>query len=417
VPLARYEDGSAAILEREVGPGRLFALGIDVGALALTGYNNREEGIARAYVNAYEPLTDVFWRFLRQVYREGEPAAVTLGPVPGGRELAVVLTHDIDSGPFFPNMLAYAAYERGQGIHATYFVQTKYVRDFSDEAFFTARTVPAVQQLAAWGMEVASHTVCHSHQFTHFPLGTGDERYPAYRPRVETMDRTSGGTVLGELRVSRFLLDGFIRPGAVCSFRPGQLLNPRTLPQALAATGYRFSSSVTANSSLTHLPFQLNHDREAETEVGIYEFPITIEDLETPPMLERLPQALALAGQLRRQGATCVILIHPDDLGSRFQFEQAFVAGVKDYAWFGALSEFGEWWAARDAVGVDLTRGDGVATVTLEAPRGLAGLTLQVPPQWRFECSSPTGLAVTHTSSKAVIGMAQGRAELVFTTR
>jgi hypothetical protein len=53
-PLAHYEDGTAAITHKSYGAGQAYAFGLDLGSLLQTGYNNREEGIARSYVNGYE---------------------------------------------------------------------------------------------------------------------------------------------------------------------------------------------------------------------------------------------------------------------------------------------------------------------------------------------------------------------------
>ena len=36
-------------------------------------------------------------------------------------------------------------------------------------------------------------------------MGDGTERYPDYHPFVANQETTTGGTILGELRVSRFL--------------------------------------------------------------------------------------------------------------------------------------------------------------------------------------------------------------------
>jgi hypothetical protein len=91
---------------------------------------------------------------------------------------------------------------------------------------------------------------------------------------VKNRNATSNGTILGELRVSKFLLEHFSEQGLM-SFRPGELSNPVALPQALQAAGYRYSSSTTANNSLTHLPYQLNYDRLNDTEMDVFEFPVT----------------------------------------------------------------------------------------------------------------------------------------------
>src|SRR5262249_32637616 len=140
------------------------------------------------------------------------------------------------------NAVEYARIEQGYGLAGTYFIQTKYVRDWNDDIFFNRAGVEYLKQLRQLGMELGSHSVSHSAMFSRFPLGTGDERYPAYRPFVKERFVTVNGTVLGELRVSRFLLDSLLPGQRTVSFRPGHLQYPFSLPEALAATGYRFSS-------------------------------------------------------------------------------------------------------------------------------------------------------------------------------
>ena len=95
-PLAVYEDGTAAILLRPWEAGYACALGFDPGYLLTIGYHNREEGIARAYVNQFEPSLDVLLRLFKELYTATAPLPVTLGTVPFGRKLPVVITHDVD---------------------------------------------------------------------------------------------------------------------------------------------------------------------------------------------------------------------------------------------------------------------------------------------------------------------------------
>jgi hypothetical protein len=95
-----------------------------------------EEGIAESYDNRFDPLLDVVLRMLKEIYRTSEPNAVTLGTVPYHRSLSVLLTHDIDASIAMANSLRYAEFERSQGITGTYFIQTKYIRDYNDDIFF-----------------------------------------------------------------------------------------------------------------------------------------------------------------------------------------------------------------------------------------------------------------------------------------
>ncbi|HEY4556125.1 MAG TPA: polysaccharide deacetylase family protein, partial [Lysobacter sp.] len=247
-----FDDGSAAVT-CERGRGVACLMGLDLGRLAQLGMDGRAEPINRRFVNGYEPSLDVLFRWVRDFYVEHEPMPWLLSRVPGDRAVAIVLTHDVDYGPAVDNARAFAEALAARGVGGSFFIQTKYRRDYNDRAFFDPAAVGTLAALRARGMELASHSVAHSRVFDTFPAGRGDERYPQYRPSVRNREVTVDGTVLGELRVSKFLLDT-LADADVASFRPGYLANPFALPQLMHAAGYRFSSSLTANRTLTHLP-------------------------------------------------------------------------------------------------------------------------------------------------------------------
>jgi hypothetical protein len=380
--LGRYPDGLAAVTVKSYGRGAAYALGIDLGTLLLKGYNNRADEITTSFNNRFDPTLDVRLRLLKSIYETGNPDAVTLGTVPFDKSLSVILTHDVDFTDSMANAVAYAEYEHNQGIAGTYFIQTKYIRDYNDDVFFDDAGVRHLRRLVELGMELGSHTVAHSKVFNMFPMGTGEERYPTYQPFVKDRRTAFGGTILGELRVSKFLVEHFSGQAPMVSFRPGELSYPFGLPQALAMTGFRYSSTSTANNSLTHFPYQLMYDRLNESEVPVFEFPITLEDEERPPLGQRLPEAVRLAGQIARYGGSMVVLIHPNILGHKLEFERGFVEAVKDFSWFGSLKQFGDWWAARNEVQIDVERRERRAAIRLNAPRPLAGLVLDVPAGW-----------------------------------
>ena len=413
-PLAVYEDGRAAITHKSYGTGQAYAFGLDLGFLLQTGYSNREEGIARSYVNEYEPTLDVLLRLVEGIYRNGQRNAVTLATVPGDKSLAVMITHDLDYTQSVLNSRSYADFEQSNGVRATYFIQTKYIRDFNDAVFFNEQGVALLRELAGRNIEVASHSVSHSRVFHRFPMGNGNEQYPSYRPHVVDKVTTRDGSILGELRISKFLLENLLGRREILSFRPGHLSNPYVLPEALVATGFRFSSSVTANNSLTHLPFQLNYGRTQLAETEIFEFPVTIEDEALPPMAERLPEAIDLARKLSRYGGCYVVLIHPNTLGHKLGFERGFVKAVRDFSWFGTLSEFGQWWSARNNVGVDVTGGGEHWTVHLDIPEPMVGLTLRVPGSFQFEASRPADVVVTQNQERVLLHKAAGKVDLIF---
>jgi peptidoglycan/xylan/chitin deacetylase (PgdA/CDA1 family) len=402
-PLAKFEDGTGAIIGRDFELGHAYAFGFDIGQLIHIGYSNRGESIARDYVNAYEPTIDIVLRLIRAIYLRDEPEAVLLGTVPFGKALTVLVTHDIDYSRSVKNALDYARLENQYGIPATYFLQTKFVKDYNDITFFNPENMKDISSLVDLGMEVGGHSVAHSRQFAQFPMGTGQETYPHYQPFVKNLESTSGGTILGELRVSKFLIECCTGEDQVVSFRPGVLSNPDTLPQALQATGYRFSSSVTANNSLTHLPFQLTTDRRSRSETPIFEFPVTIEDEESPPMDQRLGEALTLAEKISTYGGMFNILIHPDVLGEKIEFLKGFLNEWKDRAWFGSMQEFGSWWSVRNNIRLTSNIKGRQASLTLRFSDSINGLTLQAPATWRMVSVEPNTIKATQTDTIIVI--------------
>lgn len=412
-PLAVFEDGTAAITQKANGRGRAYAIGLDLGFLLLKGYNSRADEIVHTYNNQFDPTLDVWLRLLKSIYRSAQEGAVTLGTVPFGKSLSVMLTHDIDFTQSIKNAVDYAEYEKSQGLVATYFIQVKYIRDYNDDIFFNDEGVRYVARLAELGMELGSHTIAHSNGFNRFPMGTGREAYPSYVPFVKDRMTAYNASILGELRVSKFLIEHFSSQ-TVVSFRPGELSNPFGLPQALRATGYLYSSTATANNSLTHLPYQLNYDRLTNSEVEVFEFPITIEDEELPKMGDRLPQALEVARQVSRYGGLCVVLIHPNILDHKLAFEKGFVEGVRPYAWFGSVSQFGQWWGARNSVQVDVEKVGPAYVVKLEIPQPLPGLTLEVPEGWTLDRGRSNPVPIDQAGRFVILQQAVGPMALRF---
>jgi len=415
-PLAVYEGGEAALIQNFYKKGRALAFGWDIGFLFEKGYSNREENIARSYVNDYEPTLDVILRTLKKIYQQTGPEAVTLHTVPFGKSLSVLITHDIDFTASLFNSVKYAEYEEKQKIPATYFIQTKYVEDYNDKYFFHDEGAALLSQLEKKGMDLASHSVSHSRTYSKFDMGNGKEKYPDYKAFVKSKKVTLGGTILGELRVSKFLIENFTDQTEVVSFRPGHLSNPYALPQALMAAGYRYSSSVTANNSLTHLPFQLSYNRESKAEIPIYEFPVTIEDEAAKNPAKWLQQSLIVANKLKTYGALCVVLIHTDVLKHKLNFEKEFVKAVRSFSWMGTVREFGSWWVARDKVALDVRKENQKIIVELNLPHLMEGLTLLTPENSQLRSVSPSNVRVVQQKNFLIIKKAQGKLKLTLWT-
>lgn len=375
--LARYDDGAAAVVCRTV-VGRACLMGVDLGALAERGMNGRGEAIGRMYVNGYEPSVDVLFRWVRDFYVGSEPMPWLISTAPPGKTASIVLTHDVDFTRSVTNTPLYADMLQKHGVKATFFVQTKYVKDWNDDIFFNDSTVPLLRGLKDAGMELATHTVAHSRDFKNFPMGDGAEAYPKYRPFVIDQVHARGGTVLGEVRVPKFLLEN--QTGVpVVSFRPGHLSYPPGLPQALAASGYSYSSSLPADSALTHLPYQTSFNRADTALEPIFEFPVTIED-EAPPVLsQRFDAAQQVIGAIARDHGVAVIMIHPDIAGQKLEFERRLIEAWQSRAWIGSLRDFGSWWRGRDQLATEVIQENGRWILEVHAGAVAANVDVILP--------------------------------------
>jgi peptidoglycan/xylan/chitin deacetylase (PgdA/CDA1 family) len=395
-PVAVYEHGTAAItmnlFESAEGVGHAYAVGIDIGHFILRAHNGRYFNAADTYVNAYQPKVDTLLRFIAQVYREGESNALLLSPTPAGKEVTILMTHDIDFTPSIVNAPVYAEVEQAAGVPATYFIQTKYVRDYSDDYFLDAERSMYLRTLAAMGMEIASHSVAHSRVFDTLEAGSGAERYPEYRPFVQQVLQVRGASIGGELRVSKFLLEE-LSGTPVTAFRPGHLAHPDSLPQMLHATGYLYSSSMTANEALTHLPYRAMYDRGYALPTPIWEFPVTIED-EEGILGDRINAAIELTRNIARYRGLVNVLVHTDSTDHKLDFTREYIAAFRDTAWFGTVSGFGQWWEARDSVAIAVTAAtdDQPATVRVSVDGSIDGLTLELPEGWTYlNLNGPAG--------------------------
>lgn len=386
-PIATYDDGSAAItynfFNSGGGVGHAYAVGFDFGHYIMRAHNARFFRLAGSYVNDYQPKIDSLLRFIAKVYREGDDEAIELMSVPFNKEFTALLTHDIDFNRSILNVAAYADMEHSLGVPATYFIQTKYVTDYNDSRFFDLSSESILKTIEQQGMEVASHSVSHSNEFQNMIIGNGAETYPDYRPFVVDFETETGGSIAGELRVSKFLLETFSEQNIV-SFRPGHLSLPQKLPEMLRATGYKFSSSITANSALTHLPYRSTFARGYDSEIDIFEFPITIED-EYGRLGDRLDEAIELANRIGRHGGVVNILIHTDLLDHKLEFERGFITEFSNRAWFSTVRDFGNWWAVRDSAVISVESLDtDRRRVVLDVDGTIEGLGIRIPSNWTY---------------------------------
>ena len=376
-PLATYEDKSAAITQKFYGNGNAFAFGFDIGFLILKGHNIRHQDFNRSPANNFEPTIDVILRLIKNIYLQSDRNASYICTVPYNKSLSVCITHNINFRKALEDAAVFAEEEKKMNIHSTYFIQTRYVRDSRTRIFNSDEDFESLNKIANMGMDIQSNSVSGSPMFDQFEQGTGTEVYTNYKPYVLAWEKTYNGSIYGEMRVSRFLIDHFVPTNKTSAFRSHHLYTPFTYPQNLLASGYRFSSSVLANAALTHLPFQLNYNREYDSELPAFEFPVTDDDEYPPFNTSRAQSSIALAKKISQYGGCFIGQVHPNAYG--LQVEKEFVKALKDEAWFGTINDFGLWWAARNEVTLDVFYTDARRVVTIYVPKRMEGLSIMLP--------------------------------------
>jgi hypothetical protein len=377
--LAHFDDGSAALLTNSVGKGKVYLLGLSLLDVVLRNQNNRDYEAQRHYVNAFEPGADVWLLVLRAWYEAYGQDWVRLATISGGQRSALLLSHDVDWENSFAPGFDFAHVEEANQASSTFFIQTKYVDDANSKAFFFAANLDIVRQLKARGATVGSHSIIHSRGFNKFELGSGHETYPSYQPRGLGFDTASGATVFGEVRVSKGLLDGEIPGQDTIFFRAGHLRVPVSLPEALERSGYQFDSSFTADDVLSNFPFALPRDLGFEEDSDIYEFPVTIEDEESPGFAKRVPQALEVILANAENEAVSVLLIHSNESSLKAAAEQDLLRQLPPDIIKTDMLTFAKFWRARDHIHWSLNPTSVPTEVLLqvESDESVIGLTFE----------------------------------------
>jgi hypothetical protein len=401
--LAQYGNNKSAIISNNFGKGKSFAIGLDLGEILTKSFKGIQPELKIINSGQVNFGGDPFLHFIKNIYRHYEPNAVTAEISPFNKSLTVAITHDLDCLSSIENAVEYANYENSQNIKTTYFILTKYIRDYIDFDFYESKTIPVVKELKKIGMEIASHSVCHSYVFDDFIMGTGEEQYPSYQPYVVNLHTTIGGSILGELRVSKYLLEDLSEN--VISFRAGYLSFPKLLPQALSSCGFSFDSSFSIERSWTYLPFQLFNSKDDNFLTNIVEIPITFQDHLTPRLSKRLEEAIKLAEKISINGGLFVLLIHPTIFGEKFRFEKKFIKAVRHYSWFDSISEIGHFWLARSKIQLDVIDNFSKKTLLIHSEESIKGLTIQIPKRWKLEENfDKNNLEIVQINDKIVIG-------------
>jgi hypothetical protein len=459
---------SAAIVKHQPSGanGHVYSFGMDLGYLFIQA-QNEGGGYSPWYDGHYYPGYDIGTRVIKNIVTTG-PHFVSLWSVPYNKGLAFTTTWDIDTYVSYPHGQGIAAAAQDRGAAGNLNLHTKYITDAYETAYFQYG-VPYIYQISGFRVapdghpfiDFGSHTVSHSPNAAEFDYGTLEERFiqgskAGYAPVIHQCGPnadgtptngevcTKGGTsglsfytsdasASGEVRVSTWLirhilLDELKTGYNMTTYRPGNLAWSRYQASHCVANGIIGGSSCSGNSHLTHLPFQVTHNRESFEELPYFEFPLQWSDGDGNMSSADFPGSdfsnqIIYIKKMARYGGHYNILIHPSDaLFDKIQIQRALHDTVRPFAIFFNQTGMASWWTNRDRAVVDITAADNSsATMTVRLDGTTEGLTLQVPLNYAFQ-SATDSLSVCQQlsydqSTNAVVlrNTAKGLYTLTFT--
>ncbi|MDD2828867.1 MAG: hypothetical protein PHW18_04760 [Sulfuricurvum sp.] len=385
ITLARYEDGNAAAIRYTYKKGDITLIGISSYDLRLRNLVGRDYNANHHYCNDFEPLSDYLSLFVKGMYESTFPIGVTLHTAPHGYQSTLLITHDIDYRySIEEGVKKFAETEIREHTPSTFFIQTKYLTDDKDIAFFTPKTTHIFPWLIKNGFEIGSHTVIHTRNFNKLPIGTCKESYPEYQPiSFNDTEDHNNPTLCGELKVSKELIDG-MKGGKVASFRSGELLYHKELPTIMEQLEYQQGSNFSAEDVLSYFPYRYPYDKYTlNLESKIFEFPLSYEDEMLPPLIFRLNKAIQLFTKLHNNGAVFVLLIHPDCTWWKLKnldlsFEEKFLHALPNDVWRTTMSQAGDFWHFRDTLNWNYQYQGNHLIITTNAPADFKGITFTV---------------------------------------
>ena len=346
--IARFPDTrEAAMTRRDLGAGRVYALGADLRDLVVRPQAGRSFDAARAPSNALEPAADVWPLIFRAWYEAYTPGWVRLRSLPADASGLLLLSHSIESGVATSAARSWAVWESSRGVRATWFVQTNDSDSSQPPPFYDTSLASLLRAIRARGGELAAHTVVHDPAFDVLPHGNGIERRHDYRPAADA-GAVWGTTQSGEVRVPKEILEKDVPGAAIAGFRAPALQFPDMLEQLLTASGYSWDSSPSAARMLTHFPFLLTRGRGMERAGRIVELPMTFED-ELPVKDAAPPTADAILRVVREiADDEGVVVWQSRPSPETFPRLAAVLDGLPAGTRVEPLGEAARWWSARE---------------------------------------------------------------------
>lgn len=357
VVLGKYEDNTCALVYNEYGLGHVYTFGPDLRDVIIRPQINKDYGAQRTYSNGFEPSLDVFAFIARNIIRNHIPFTIYKYPAVQNSSATLLITHDVDSKTAVDSLFYFSDYETSKDFICSYNITTKYFSNQLSGAFYNQEAITTINNLLINRHDIASHSVGHFPDFSNqnaFPFGQLGNTMNNYSP-IHSTGTTIGGSVLGELEVSKNILttDFDIE---INSWRSGHLSFPDSLIRGLELLGYSYNSSYSANDVLTAFPYYaFSEQRFSSNESIVIEIPIVISDVfnaSNGPInknnhLEKADVWLEITKKYTKNNACINLLIHPNR-GYKLESLSYLIDHMSPSVKVISFEAFGKFWRDRN---------------------------------------------------------------------
>jgi hypothetical protein len=370
--LATFDDGSAAVIKNLFGNGAAVSIGLSWKEVILRNQINRDYEAQRITSNGFEPTSDVLFLFVRALFLDHNQHTVWKNTSPGRSLSTLMITHDVDSSTGMDTLEIFVDYETDNDIEATYNITVRYFDDDLMSDFYINRQ-STMNYIQSHGHNFGSHSVGHFFDFGDddvFPIGEAGNTRDNYNP-INDGNVTLGGSVYGELEVSKSVLEEDISNETIRSFRAGHLAYHKYLIDILDELGYEYNSSFSANDVLTNFPFQNKMGRSFSGQISnVYEMPVTISDVfHSNPIsifnyFDKANTWLDITRKNHANGAPTVLLIHPNR-NYKLEGMSYYLDELPNDINIMEFDKFGDFWRAREAFFFDSELNGNGITITI----------------------------------------------------
>ncbi len=263
-PLATWNaSGDFALLRCDLGAGRAYVFGWRLRPLIALPELREGNATGPQGVNYIVPDADICRLLMRGSYEGFASNPQEREWAPGGHHAALIITHDVDATVSYQNVPAWVDFEDSLGIKSTFLFTTLPYDSGYIAAMYTASGHEDILYALEHGFDVESEGFGHFPDFasapyslTNPPSETAANYMPKFTPTPPGSQTccTSGMSVVGEVGVSKWLLDNDFNI-QVNSIRSGFTLVPPNFLEGLAATGYSRDLSYLLDLTRGSFPF------------------------------------------------------------------------------------------------------------------------------------------------------------------